>query len=191
MNPKADAFINRQGAWQPELRALRGLLLDCGLDEEMKWGKPCYGKGDKNIAILQPMKEHLALMFFQGAAMADPAQILEAPGPNSHIARRACFRDVAAIEAATATLRAYIREAIDLAATAPQVETRQAHTFTPELTARLAADASFQSAFAALTPGRQREYDLHVASAKQSATRDRRIDGFVAKVLAGKGFRDA
>lgn len=189
--PKVAAFVARQGRWRSELAALRDLLLAASLDEDLKWGKPCYGAHDKNIAILQPMKEHVALMFFQGAQMADPAGILEAPGPNSQIARRACFRDVATITSMTPTLQAYVREAIALAQSAPVVEAPRTHRFTPELLARLEADAAFQAAFAALTPGRQREYDLQVAGAKQAATRERRIDGFVERVLAGKGFRDA
>lgn len=190
-HPKAEAFIARQPAWQPEMRALRGLLLDAALDEDIKWGKPCYAKGDKNIAILQPMKEHVALMFFQGAQLDDPSAILEAPGPNSHIARRAIFRDTASIDSVAPALRGYIRQAIDIADSGQKAEPRPAHTFTPELSARLRSDEAFRAAFEALTPGRQREYDLFVATAKQSATREKRIDGFVERVCAGKGLRDA
>jgi hypothetical protein len=59
-----------------------------------------------------------------------------------------------------------------------------------ELQNRLDGDAELAAAFAALTPGRQREYNFHVSGAKQAATRERRIDRCVPKILAGKGFRD-
>jgi uncharacterized protein YdeI (YjbR/CyaY-like superfamily) len=60
----------------------------------------------------------------------------------------------------------------------------------PELRARLDADPALAAAFAALTPGRQREYALHVAGAKQAATREARIDRLTAQILAGKGLRE-
>jgi uncharacterized protein YdeI (YjbR/CyaY-like superfamily) len=49
---------------------------------------------------------------------------------------------------------------------------------------------ALKAAFEALTPGRQREYNLHVSEAKQAKTRKTRVDKFVPKILDGKGFRD-
>lgn len=60
----------------------------------------------------------------------------------------------------------------------------------PELAARLAADEALAEAFAALTPGRQREYNFHISQAKQSSTRESRLDKCAPKILAGRGFRD-
>jgi uncharacterized protein YdeI (YjbR/CyaY-like superfamily) len=59
-----------------------------------------------------------------------------------------------------------------------------------ELTERLAADPDLAAAFEGLTPGRQREYNLHIADAKQAKTREARIDKYVPQILAGKGMRD-
>ncbi len=59
-----------------------------------------------------------------------------------------------------------------------------------ELQRRLANDPELAAAFAALTPGRQREYNFHIAGAKQAKTRESRIDKCVPKILAGKGLRD-
>jgi uncharacterized protein YdeI (YjbR/CyaY-like superfamily) len=59
-----DAYIGRSKLWPDEMAALRPILLDAGLTEEVKWGKPCYTTHDgKNIFILQEMKAFLALMF--------------------------------------------------------------------------------------------------------------------------------
>jgi hypothetical protein len=54
-NPKIDAFLDRAARWQEEMRALRDILLECGLTEELKWGKPCYTAHGGNIVILQPL----------------------------------------------------------------------------------------------------------------------------------------
>lgn len=47
-----------------------------------------------------------------------------------------------------------------------------------------------KAAFEALTPGRQREFHLHVSDAKQSATRQARVEKCVPKILAGQGGCD-
>ena len=59
-----------------------------------------------------------------------------------------------------------------------------------ELQHRLDEDRELATAFASLTPGRQREYNFHVSGAKQAKTRESRIDKCVPKILAGRGFRD-
>jgi uncharacterized protein YdeI (YjbR/CyaY-like superfamily) len=62
--------------------------------------------------------------------------------------------------------------------------------FPEELQQKLAKDRKFKAAFEALTPGRQREYNLYFSGAKQSKTREARIEKVAQKVLDGKGFRD-
>ena len=59
-----------------------------------------------------------------------------------------------------------------------------------ELRVRLDADPALRTAFEALTPGRQREYNLHVSEAKQAATRASRVEKHVQRILDGKGLRD-
>ena len=53
----------------------------------------------------------------------------------------------------------------------------------PELQERLADNDELAEAFYTLTPGRQREYNLHVSDAKQSETRHRRTDNAAGDVL--------
>jgi uncharacterized protein YdeI (YjbR/CyaY-like superfamily) len=59
-----------------------------------------------------------------------------------------------------------------------------------ELQGRLDADPALKAAFEALTPGRQREYNLHFSGAKQAPTREARVEKQAQKILDGKGFRD-
>ena len=53
-----------------------------------------------------------------------------------------------------------------------------------------AGDAELAAAFGALTPGRQRQYNLYISDAKQSTTRASRVERCVPKILQSKGFRD-
>ncbi len=190
MNPKVDAFVNRSTKWPDEMAALRPILLDAGLDEAIKWGKPTFSHHGKNIVIFQEMNDFLALMFFKGALLADPRGVLESQGPNSRSALRMCFRSVADVTRLSKTVASYVAEAIAVEAAGLEVGPAPEVVFAPELQARLDRDTKFRVAFAALTPGRQREYHLHISSAKQAATRESRVEKCAPKILAGKGFRD-
>ena len=190
MNPKVDAYVGRSTSWPAELAALRAILLGCGLSEDIKWGKPCYGHDGRNIVILQEMKAFLALMFFKGALLRDPEGVLVEQGPNSRSARRIEFRSVQDVTALAETLQVYVAEAIEVEDAGLQVGPAPALELVAELQERLDADPALRDAFAALTPGRQREYNLHIGDAKQPATRTARVEKCTPKILSGKGFRD-
>jgi uncharacterized protein YdeI (YjbR/CyaY-like superfamily) len=186
-----DDYIAAAKLWPSELAALRPILLDAGLTESIKWAKPCYSQADANIAIMQEMKGFLALMFFKGALLNDPEDILESQGPNSRSALRVCFRSVEDVERLEAPVRALIESAIDAERRGLEVGPAPEPEWADALTERLADDDRFREAFERLTPGRQREYNLHFASAKQYATRQARVAKYAPQILAGLGMRDS
>jgi len=190
MNPQVDAYIRRAQRWPAEMAALRAILVGCGLHEEIKWGKPCYGHGGRNIAIMQEMKDFLALMFFKGALLHDSDGVLESQGPNSRSARRMCFTSVNDVDRLTGTIRAYVGEAIEVEAAGLEVGPAPELVLVEELQRRLDDDPALEAAFDALTPGRQREYNLYFSDAKQATTRAERVAKYTQKILDGKGFRD-
>lgn len=186
-----DAYLADSPRWPDEIAAIRPILLQCGLVEEIKWGKPCYCiEDDRNVVLLQEFSEHLALMFFQGVLLDDPANVLHAQGPNTHGPKRMKFTSIDEIEALADVIEAYIGEAIGHARAGTELPSRPDEALAPELQERLASDEELAEAFNALTPGRQREYNLHISDAKQSDTRNRRIDKATPQILAGKGLRD-
>ena len=188
MSTSIDRYFADAKNWSKELTRLREILLECDLDEDLKWGKPCYGFEGENIAILQPMKNVLALMFFKGALLDDPDQLLEAPGSNSRSGRRFRFQTVEDIETAKDAIGSFVAEAIEKSGT--EIEKPDAIELPPELINRLDEDTELKAAFDALTPGRQRGYGLYVAGAKQAATRLARIDKYRPRILEGKGMHD-
>jgi uncharacterized protein YdeI (YjbR/CyaY-like superfamily) len=187
---KVDAYIDRSTKWPEVMTRLRPILAGCGLTEEIKWGKPCFSQDGHNIVIFQEMKEFLALMFFKGALLSDPDGILEEQGPNSRSALRICFRSIDDANRLADTVKAYVEEAIDVEEAGLQVAPAPVLPPPEELQNRLETDPAFKAAFEALTPGRQREYNLYFSDAKQSKTRTARVDKYAPKILAGKGFRD-
>ena len=188
--PDVDAYLRDSEQWPDEIAALRPTLLASGLTEEIKWGKPCYSHDGKNVAIVQEMKHFLALMFFKGAVLEDPAGVLRDQGPNSRSARRIEFTSVEDVERLTTTVAAYLDEAIDVEEAGLEVDRAPAPELAAELRERLDADPALRAAFDQLTPGRQREYNLHITGAKQSSTRISRIERCADRILAGKGLRD-
>ena len=190
MDPKVDAYIARSKKWPAEMTAVRPILLSRGLDEAIKWGKPCFSSEGKNIAILQEMNDFLALMFFKGALMADPAGLLREQGPNSRSAKRLEFTSVDQVEDLVDVLADDLDEAIAIEKAGLTVEPAPEVVYGEELQARLDSDPALRAAFEGLTPGRRREYNMHFSDAKQAATREGRIDKCIPKIMAGKGFRE-
>ena len=63
MNPKVDFYFNKAQKWQEEVNMLRTIILDCQLNEELKWGCPCYTFQKKNVILIHGFKEYCAVLF--------------------------------------------------------------------------------------------------------------------------------
>jgi len=174
--------------WQAEIAALRKILSGFDLQEECKWGKPCYTLDGSNIVIIQPFKDYCALNFFQGALLKDPKKLLVQLG-RMQAPRVMKFTSSEDIAAKAATIKAYVREAMAAAKAGLKVETKPAELPVPEeLKKKFRSDPRFKRAFEALTPGRQRGYLFHFTGAKQSATRTTRIEKAMPAIFEGRGF---
>lgn len=190
MNRDIDAYIAEAERWAPEMADLRTVLLGCGLSEEIKWGKPCYLHDGRNLAIMQPMKHHLALMFFKGALLEDPGGVLREQGPNSRSARRIEFTSREDVARLADDVVACVGSAVDVEEAGLEMGPAPEPELAEELVDRIERDEAFRIAFESLTPGRRREYNLHVSAAKKPETRVARIERYAPKILAGKGMRD-
>ncbi len=192
MNPKIDEFISKSPQWQAEIQALRAILLACELSEELKWKQPCYTFNKKNIAILSYRKESCDLGFFKGALLKDEMSILLKPGENTQSSRLIKFTSVQEIEELSKTIKSYIQEAIEVEKAGLTVESKKNTDleFPEELHGKFTQDPAFKTAFEALTPGRQRGYTLFFNAAKQSKTREARIEKYVQRILDGYGIHD-
>lgn len=190
MNPGVDEYIERSQKWPELIGALRPILLAAGLTEDVKWSKPCYSHNGKNIAIVQEFKHALSLMFFKGALLSDPGGVLVDQGPNSRSAKRIEFTSVDHVHRLAETIRQCVAEAIEAEEAGLVVEAAPELALVDELRDRLDEDPELKAAFEDLTPGRQREYNLHIGAAKQSSTRAARVEKYADQIRAGRGLRD-
>ncbi|HEV2701460.1 MAG TPA: YdeI/OmpD-associated family protein [Steroidobacteraceae bacterium] len=177
--------------WQKETDTLRKIVLDCGLSEELKWGKPCFTYQDKNVAIVIPLKDTCAFSFFKGALLKDPKGILKTIGA-AQAGRWIKFTSVDEITAVQPILKSYVREAIKIEKSGKKVALKKASDYAvpTELQARLDAAPKLRAAFEGLTPGRRKSYIFHVSGAKQEKTRTARAEQCVPMILSGRGFNE-
>lgn len=192
MNPKVDFFFNKTSRWREEYVALRKIILDCDLTEELKWGCPCYTFQGKNIVLIHGFKEYCALLFFKGALLKDVMSILIRQTENVQAARQIRFTAVEEIVKMEKILKAYIYEAVVVEEAGVKVNLKKTKDFKipEEFQEKLDARPALKKAFYALTPGRQRGYIFYFSSAKQSKTRKARVEKCMQQILDGKGLDD-
>lgn len=191
-NPKADFYFEKSEKWQKEMKKLRAIALGCGLTEELKWGCPSYTLGKSNVVLIHEFKEYCAYLFFKGALMKDPKGILIQQTKNVQAARQIRFTGVREITGMESILKAYIKQAIEVDKSGLKVEMKKTADFgmPAEFKSKLEEVPGLKKAFGALTPGRQRAYLLFFSSAKQSATRESRIEKNLDRILDGIGLDD-
>lgn len=192
MNRKVDVFLSKEKKWQEEYVALRKIILECDLTEDLKWGQPCYTFENKNIVLMHGFKDYFAILFIKGALLEDAKGVLIQQTANVQAARQIRFTNVREITKLKAVLKSYIHEAIELEKAGKKVVLKKTTEFDipEEFQVRLDKSATLKKAFLALTPGRQRAYLLYFSGAKQAKTREARVEKCLKQILKGKGLDD-
>ena len=192
MNPKVDLFLKSEKSWVPEMRALREIALASGMQEDFKWYKPCYTLNGSNIVLIHGFKNYCALLFHKGALLKDPKGILVQQTENVQAARQIRFTNLAQIVEMKQTITGFIEQAMAIEKVGLKVEMKKpSQLLLPdEFVAKLDELPKLKTAFQALTPGRQKAYQLFFTGAKQSKTRVARIEKSIPDILAGKGIDD-
>ncbi|HQS55823.1 MAG TPA: YdeI/OmpD-associated family protein, partial [Sediminibacterium sp.] len=171
---------------------LRSIILECALEEDYKWMHPCYSTNGNNVVLIHSFKEYTAILFFKGVLMTDKKGLLIQQTKNVQDRRQLRFTSLAEIQGLKSTIKAYVKEAIEIEKSGKKVVFKKTEEFEmpEEFKTVLQKNKAAKTAFDKLTPGRQRAYLLFFSSAKQSATRITRIESFLPKILAGKGKDD-
>ncbi|HKI46876.1 MAG TPA: YdeI family protein [Balneolales bacterium] len=192
MNPKVDVFLGNAQKWRDEFKQLRMIVLDCRLNEEIKWMHPCYTFQEKNIVLIHGFKEYCALLFFKGVLLKDPEGILIQQTKNVQAARQIRFINVRQIIEMEPILKAYIQEAIEVEKAGLKVKIKKTSDYKipKEFQDKLDKNPVLETTFKALTPGRQRAYIFYFSQAKQSKTRASRVEKYIPNILDGKGLND-
>jgi uncharacterized protein YdeI (YjbR/CyaY-like superfamily) len=192
MNPKVDEFLSKAKKWKEEYEKLRNIVLDCELTEDFKWMHPCYTFEGKNIVLIHAFKEYCAILFVKGALLKDEHGLLIQQTENVQAGRQIRFTKVQEIVEMEDILKAYIYESIEVEKAGLEVNFKKdtEYIIPEELENKFNEIPDLKTAFEALTPGRQRAYIFYFSSAKQSKTRQSRIEKCMQQILDGKGLDD-
>lgn len=192
MNPKVDWFFDKDTKWKKEYQELRTIILACGLMEELKWGCPCYTHEKTNIVLIHGFKDYCALLFFKGALLNDPNGILIQQTKNVQSARQVRFTNAKEIAKLAKSLKTYVYEAIEVERAGLKVKLKKTSDYKipEEFQNKLNKMPSLKKAFDKLTPGRQRAYLFYFSQAKQSKTREARVEKYIKHILSGRGIDD-
>lgn len=176
--------------WTAELDFLRQLVLECGLEEEVKWGVPVYIINGKNVITVNALKNSANIGFFKGVLLSDTHRLLEQQG-SKQSDRLIKFSGLSQIEPIAEVLKEYVREAMQIEQSGQKVTfAKKIEPFPEELLQAFAGDTFFEQAFKSLTAGRQRGYVIHFSQPKQSNSRIKRIEKYKNLILEGKGMND-
>ncbi|WP_151999042.1 MULTISPECIES: YdeI family protein [unclassified Imperialibacter] len=192
MSPSIDAFFSKTSRWLEAFYQLRRIILDTELEEELKWGKPCYTLRGNNVALIHGFKKYCAVLFHKGVLLEDEHGLLIQQTDNVQAARQLRFTSAEQVVEMEPMIKDYILDAIRIEKSGAQVELKKTSEFnmSDEFRQTLDETPTLKAAFEALTPGRQRGYLLYFSQPKQSKTREARIEKYMQHILDGKGLND-
>ena len=184
-------YIRNSGDWTSEIGRLREILLSTGLNEEIKWGAPCYTHKGKNVVGIGAFKSYFGLWFHQGALLADDASVLINAQEGKTRALRQ-WRMASGKDIKAAVIKRYVKESVANVDGGKEIKAKRSKPVEvpQELRKALRRTKGATAAFRELRPGLKREYAEYVASAKREDTRARRIEKILPMILGGKGLND-
>lgn len=177
--------------WQEALDKLAGIIRRSNLDSSIKWGAEVFTFEGKNVVSYGGFKHFFSLWFYKGVFLEDKLGVLVAASEGSTRSLRQ-WRFTSIEEIDEKQILAYIKEAIEVEKKGLRIvpEKFQAIEVPRLLKQALDADVKLNAAFLKLTPGKQKEYAVHINEAKQEATKLKRIEKITSLILEGKGLND-
>lgn len=160
------------------------------LAETVKWGMPHYTYDKKILVGLAGFKNHCAIWFHQGVFLKDKARkLVNAQEGTTKGLRQWRFEEGDKVD--TRLLKSYAVESINNHKAGKKITPAKKKLLIPkELAAALEKSARLKKNFAALTPGKQKEYAEHIGSDKQEKTRMARLEKIMLRINAGIGLYD-
>ena len=184
-----EEYIVSHLVWKDCIDLIREVMLECGLDESIKWGMPTFMFKQKNIASMGAFKEHITLWYHQGIFLTDELNLLSSDDKAKSM-RHMKFQGIKDID--RDILKSYALEAMENQLAGKEVKIKQNKTFSipKALQEALSAHSPFELAFNQLTWGKQKEYANYIAEAKQEKTVTRRLDKIKPLILKGRSLHE-
>lgn len=184
-------YIAGHNKWQKSLNYLKELINRTELKETIKWGQPTYTFNNKNVLAISAFKEHFAIWFFKGSLLSDPNGHLHNVQEGKTKAMRQ-LRFSSFEEINEDLVMNFVAQAIknQKAGLEVEIDVNREVPIPDLLEKAFSEDAELRAHFNELTPGRQREYAEYITTAKQDATKHRRLRKIIPMVKSGIGLND-
>ncbi|MBQ0767691.1 MAG: YdeI/OmpD-associated family protein [Bizionia sp.] len=186
-----EEYIELHPHFEEKLSQLRAIILSTELKECFKWNSPVYTLGSKNVLGIGAFKNHYGIWFFNGVFLKDEHNLLVNAQENTKALRQLRFEEDTVINKDLVLL--YVREAIENQKLGKELKPerhKKPVAIPTELQFKLNSNELLCKAFAALTPGKQREYCEHIETAKREATKQSRLEKITPLILKGVGLHD-
>lgn len=187
-----DQYFEAASPWKSGILRLRQLISTTALIEDWKWNFPTYTLNKKNVIAIASHKTHFGIWFFQGVFLEDKHKLLRNAQEGKTKAMRS-FYFTSLEELNEEIVLQYVLEAIQNCKDGKQVkvERKKIEVVIPQfLENAFNQNSELQHNFNKLSPSKQRDYANHIASAKQEATRLRRLEKCIPMILEGIGLND-
>ncbi|RPI41000.1 MAG: hypothetical protein EHM46_07010 [Bacteroidetes bacterium] len=188
-----DSYIDSNVDWKDSLFLLRELFRSTRLAETIKWGVPVYTLNNKNVAGFHAFKSYVAVWFYQGVFLSDPAnKLVNAQEGVTKALRQWRFGSVKEIRESRELILSYLEEAARNQEQGRMMkpERRKVHEVPVELRNALLENRQLKMQFLMLTPAKKREYTEYISEAMKAETRLSRIEKVTPMILAGEGLND-
>ncbi|MEY3432491.1 MAG: hypothetical protein RL131_427, partial [Bacteroidota bacterium] len=135
--------------WMKGIKQLRAILLKTELEEELKWGFPCYTLGGKNVVMIQAFREYFGLLLFKGSLIADQTGLLVAAGANSQVGKQIRFTDQKQVLEQATSILTILKKAIEIERSDKKVESKKTDVLElpVELLQQFKTNPEFKKAF--------------------------------------------
>ena len=188
---KVDQYLLKHSQWTEQLSTLRALFLKTELKEEVKWGAPAYTLNGKIVSGLGAFKNHYAIWFHQGVFLKDiQKQLVNAQEGKTQALRQWKFTSESKID--SDLVFGYILESIENCKAGKKItpKTKKEVVIPILLEEAFNKNQQLKNSFQKLSPGKQREYADHIASAKREATQISRLEKVMPMIIENKGLHD-
>lgn len=177
--------------WQQELELIASILDKAPLDKSTKWGADVYSFDGRNVVSYGGFKHYFALWFFNGVFLSDPLKVLINASEGKTKSLRQ-WRFTSASELNEKEILNYVHEAIEVEKKGLRIKPEA--TIIPAMplvmTQFLIENPELRKKFEMLSPGKRKEYILHIKEAKQETTQEKRLQKISSSIAQGMGLHD-
>lgn len=177
--------------WQEEIKLLKSIVEKTELKHSIKWGIDVFTLNEQNIIGIAPFKTYIGIWFYNGVFMSDPLNVfVNAQEGKTKALRQWRFSSMEEIN--PDQIYSYLQEAIANEKSGKRlVPDRSVKFEIPEiLEEAFKNDTQLKDSFYKLSPGKQKEYTLHIQEPKREETKISRLEKIIPMILEGKGLND-